>query len=342
VGNFFTNDSWYYSDLDLEADKYCDNGDLLYAWSASFAPKIWNGGKVIYHYHIWKILVDASRADKSYLYYFLEWDVENIKSSKGSGSTMIHVTKGAIEQRAIRLPPIEEQRRIAEVLSSVDQAIAAQSEVHEQTEIMFNCLATACFAAGNEAADNVWPIYPLGDLCESIQVGIVVRPASYYVETGGIPALRSLNVGENYLNLDDLVYISTEGHRLNNKSSLRPGDVVTRRTGEPGKTAVIPPLFPDGLNCIDIIFSRPTGRLRAEFLSFFMNSDAAKRQVTGLQGGACAAAPQRRRDEKAQGSCACRAGSGRNCRNAEVRVGSCGRGKSSARPATVLAIRNRC
>jgi type I restriction enzyme S subunit len=188
-------------------------------------------------------------------------------------------------QTPVFLPPLDEQRRIAEVLLSVDRAIAAQSEVCDQTEITFNSLANASFAAGNEASSNVWPISPLGDLCESIQVGIVVRPASYYVEIGGIPTLRSLNVGENRLDLDDLVYISTDGHRLNSKSSLRPGDVVTRRTGEPGKTAVIPPLFPNGLNCIDIIFSRPTDKLRAAFLSFFMNSDAAKRQVTGLQGG---------------------------------------------------------
>lgn len=57
VGNFFSNRGWYYSDLELDDDKYCDNGDLLYAWSASFGPQIWNGGKVIYHYHIWKVLV---------------------------------------------------------------------------------------------------------------------------------------------------------------------------------------------------------------------------------------------------------------------------------------------
>jgi type I restriction enzyme, S subunit len=105
---------------------------LLYAWSASFAPKIWDGGKVIYHYHIWKILVDPLRADKDYLYYFLEWDVDKIKSSHGNGSTMIHVTKGAIEQRAIRLPPIEEQRRIAQVLRSLDETILATVHVERQ------------------------------------------------------------------------------------------------------------------------------------------------------------------------------------------------------------------
>ncbi len=41
--------------MELDEDKYCDNGDLLYAWSASFGPKIWDGGKVIFHYHIWKL-----------------------------------------------------------------------------------------------------------------------------------------------------------------------------------------------------------------------------------------------------------------------------------------------
>lgn len=28
VGNFFTNDSWYYSDMELEDNKYCSKGDL--------------------------------------------------------------------------------------------------------------------------------------------------------------------------------------------------------------------------------------------------------------------------------------------------------------------------
>ncbi len=55
VGNFFTNEHWYYSDLELEDKKFCDDGDLLYAWSASFGPQVWTGEKVIFHYHIWKV-----------------------------------------------------------------------------------------------------------------------------------------------------------------------------------------------------------------------------------------------------------------------------------------------
>ena len=116
VGNFFTNQSWYYSDLDLDENKYCDKGDLLYAWSASFGPKIWNGDKVIYHYHIWKINV-FDKLNKEYLYYMLLNDVNSIKNIT-NGSTMVHVTKEKMENRVFPIPPLEEQSRI---VSKIDE-----------------------------------------------------------------------------------------------------------------------------------------------------------------------------------------------------------------------------
>ncbi|WP_369676268.1 restriction endonuclease subunit S, partial [Enterococcus faecium] len=49
VGNFNTNDRWYYSNLELEEDKYANKGDLLYLWATSFGPEMWNEERVIYH-----------------------------------------------------------------------------------------------------------------------------------------------------------------------------------------------------------------------------------------------------------------------------------------------------
>ena len=68
VGNLFTNPVWYYSNMELEDDKYCINGDLLYSWSMSYAPVIWTGDKVIYHYHIWKAQLGC-QIDKHYQTY---------------------------------------------------------------------------------------------------------------------------------------------------------------------------------------------------------------------------------------------------------------------------------
>ena len=124
VGNFFTNDSWYYSDLELPEDKYCNKGDLLYAWSASFGPKIWEGEKTIFHYHIWNVKYAKSLLYREYLYYFFLADKNNIKSST-TGSTMVHVSMENMKPRLIPLPPLAEQHRIVakieELLTKIDK-----------------------------------------------------------------------------------------------------------------------------------------------------------------------------------------------------------------------------
>ena len=123
VGNFFTNNSWYYSNLELEENKYCDNGDLLYAWSASFGPKLWNGNKVIYHYHIWKI--DCSKIiDKKFLYYWLQSeDMANQAFSIKHGATMAHLTKEKMEKLMVPIPPLSEQERIVGILDKFDALV---------------------------------------------------------------------------------------------------------------------------------------------------------------------------------------------------------------------------
>lgn len=122
VGNLFTNSSWYYSDLKLDEDKYIDNGDLIYAWSASFGPRIWNGGHVIYHYHIWKTVIKKS-IDKKFLYYFLSDPHNVLGETKLHGSTMKHVTKTNMEKLPFPLPPLEEQKRIVAKIEKIMNSI---------------------------------------------------------------------------------------------------------------------------------------------------------------------------------------------------------------------------
>ncbi|WP_298910296.1 restriction endonuclease subunit S [uncultured Psychrobacter sp.] len=124
VGNFFTNDKWYYSNLELHEDKYCDDGDLLYAWSASFGPRIWEGGKVIYHYHIWKVIPETEIISKKYLFYLLDWDTEALKAEHGTGSTMMHVGKGAIEKRLVPVPSLSVQAEIVRILDAFTELTA--------------------------------------------------------------------------------------------------------------------------------------------------------------------------------------------------------------------------
>ncbi|RHW48889.1 restriction endonuclease subunit S [Lactobacillus bombicola] len=106
VGNFYTNDDWYYSDLELDDKYYANDSDLLYTWSATFGPHIWHGERVIYHYHIWKITL-FNTLNKLFAIQFLERDKANILSHP-NGSTMIHITKADMENKDIFIPSVEE------------------------------------------------------------------------------------------------------------------------------------------------------------------------------------------------------------------------------------------
>jgi type I restriction enzyme S subunit len=174
VGNFFTNRSWYFSDLELDADKYCDDGDLLYAWSASFGPRIWQGGKVIYHYHIWKTDIDLSKVEKEFLFYWFDWDKERIKTAQGAGTTMIHVTKGSMENRNLLLPPLPEQKRIVAILdeafTGIDAAVTnTRKNLANARELFESYLNTVFTRKGEGWWRRCWGMF-------ANSVAVVLRP----------------------------------------------------------------------------------------------------------------------------------------------------------------------
>ena len=140
VGNFFTNNEWYYSDLELPEDKYCYNGDLLYAWS-SFGPQIWNGDKTIFHYHIWNIKFNSMILFREYLYYFFLFDKTQVKAST-TGSTMVHVSMENMKPRLIPIPPVNEQKRIVHEIENIIPLIERYGTFQSKKEILDSNIKT--------------------------------------------------------------------------------------------------------------------------------------------------------------------------------------------------------
>ena len=146
VGNLFSSDKWYYSDMELEENKYCDSGDLLYGWSASIGPYIWTEERVIYHYHIWKVLFGKN--DLHYSYYLLQ-ALTLAKQRDMHGSAMQHLTKINMDNSKIVIPPLSEQQAIAAYLDSkcseIDNLITAKQQKIEtlneyKKSIIFECV----------------------------------------------------------------------------------------------------------------------------------------------------------------------------------------------------------
>ena len=129
-----------------------------------------------------------------------------------------------------------------------------------------------------------WEAAPCSELCDRIMVGIVIRPAQYYVRDG-VPAFRSANIREDGITDLDLVFISEKSNELLGKSKTRTGDVLTVRTGYPGTSAVVR-AHHAGSNCIDILITRPSpAKLDSDYLAIWVNSPFGKEQVLRNQGG---------------------------------------------------------
>ena len=127
VGNFNTNSKWYYSNLELEDNKYVNKGELLYLWATNFGPEIWTEEKAIYHYHIWKLEFDKTDINQDYLYIWLESDKNKIQQNT-NGSTMVHITKNMMEERRISLPSQEEQSAIGSLFRTLDNLLASYKD----------------------------------------------------------------------------------------------------------------------------------------------------------------------------------------------------------------------
>lgn len=175
VGNLSGgNDSWFYSDMELDENKYCKKGDLLYAWACSFGPHIWKEEKVIFHYHIWKLIENKDRVDKIYLYYYLLHQTPFYLGGV-NGATMVHITKQNMEKKTVYIPsslPI--QQKIASILSTYDTLIENNNRRIRLLEQMAENLYKEWFVRfrfpGHEKLENglpkEWDIKPLKTLCE--------------------------------------------------------------------------------------------------------------------------------------------------------------------------------
>ena len=293
VGNFFSSQKWYYSDLELDENKYCNSGDLLYAWSASFGPKIWLGGKSIFHYHIWRIKLEPSVIDKKFLYHWFQWDKDNIKAEHGTGSTMIHVTKGDMEKRAIVLPPIAEQRRIVAKLDALTARTArARADLDRIPALAARykqAVLAKAFAGklGHNATARDWVLEPASVVCEKVQSGGTPKAG---FQSEGIPFLKVYNVVGQQVDFEYRPqFVSSAVHYGElRKSIAHPGDVVMNIVGPPlGKVAVVPDDFSQwNLNQALTLF-RPSERITTKWLYYFLcGGDSVQSVINETRGSA--------------------------------------------------------
>ena len=261
VGNFFSNRDWYYSDLELDDDKYCSQGDLLYAWSASFGPKIWNSEKCIYHYHIWKMIPNEKKINKKFLYHVLNKETEAIKAEGGRGIAMIHITKGGIENREIPLPPLSIQEEIVAEIDGYQKIIDGAKAVVENYQPKIDI-------------DPDWEMVELDSVAEIVS-GFSFNSTDFKKDNS-IKCIKITNVGVREFVDDDSSRLPQGYLTRYSQYQVNAGDIVislTRTIISSGlKVAIVPEKWNGALVNQRVACIKPTKNSNINFLYHYLCS----------------------------------------------------------------------
>ena len=109
----------------------------MFAWSASFGAFVWDGEKVIYHYHIWKVLFDEQQLNKIFYCYLLNIMTKSFMNDV-HGIGMVHLTKQGMEQYNLPLPPLSLQQSFAEKIEAIERQKALIQQSITEVETLFN------------------------------------------------------------------------------------------------------------------------------------------------------------------------------------------------------------
>jgi len=222
-----------------------------------------------------------------YLRWVLVGDVFHsafMRTVSGVGGSLLRARPAEVYKIQVPLPPLTEQKRIAGILDAAEALRAKRREALAQLDKLIHSVFLEMF--GDPVTNPMgWEMVDGGRVSRRLTVGIVVKPASYYQPTG-VPAIRSLNVRTNRIEIASLVYVSAEDNegRLK-KTRVWKDDVLLVRSGQPGTAAVVPAEL-DGVNSIDILILTPDQRVaHPVYLSNYFNSAGGKRMVLGAQRG---------------------------------------------------------
>ncbi|MEQ1566831.1 MAG: restriction endonuclease subunit S [Myxococcota bacterium] len=178
-------------------------------------------------------------ADPRFMYYLLH-ERRHLLDSLGQGSTFEAINGTDLRGLPVVTPPLPEQKKIAAILSSVDEAIQATQAVIDQTRRVKEGLLQDLLTRGlpghtrfkqteiGEIPES-WEVGALGSVCEMVTSG----PrgwATYYAEAGDV-FLRSQNIRNGFLDWSDKAYVDPPTGAETERARLAPGDILITITG---------------------------------------------------------------------------------------------------------------
>lgn len=115
---------------DISHDYIVENGDVIFAWSASLIVKIWNGERCILNQHLFKVT-----SDKYPKWFYYMWCKQHLQEFKiiaeSHATTMGHIKRGDLGTAMVLVPTNEElDSMTAEIQPLLDKIIDNNKQIH--------------------------------------------------------------------------------------------------------------------------------------------------------------------------------------------------------------------
>jgi type I restriction enzyme, S subunit len=312
LSHIFAEDWNLKSTTELGSGTYFENGDLLVA---KITPSFENGKQAIakidraFGYATTEVIplqeIEGT-SDKFYLHFILlNPEIRKELAAKMDGSTgRQRLRKEILASKKIPLPPLDEQRRIAHVLSTVQAAIEQQARLIALTSELKSALLRKLFTEGVVKTSQVlktcevcgarhradlkhteiglvpesWDVVELNDVVkQKIVDGVHQTPT--YIETG-IPFITAKDIVDNTVDFSECRFISEdEHHSLTRKIKPKRGDVLLTKVGTVGNTALIDFDQEFSIFVQLALISPNQDKVNSEFLYWALQSEAVQIEI---------------------------------------------------------------
>ena len=240
---------------------HIEDGDLIFSWSATLKVVIWKHGCGVLNQHLFRV-DEKEGFDRHFLYHLLDFHMDAL-SGGSHGSTMKHIKRGELQTYKVKVPPLPVQKRIAQILNSVDNQIdATQALIDKYTAIKQGMMAdlfsrginpeTKALRPTFEEAPELyhktplgmlpkeWNVKTLGDISEKITSGS--RDWAKFYSSEGDLFVRISNLTREHVNFrwNSVKYVNIGGGSEGERTQLQPGDILVSITADLGIVGVVP------------------------------------------------------------------------------------------------------
>lgn len=220
-----------------------DTEAVLVAGNGDFNVKYYNGKFDAYQRTY--VLSDFQHTTGNFLYQKIQQALNDIMKNN-QGSSVKFIKKGDITDYQLLLPPLPEQKKIAEILSTVDEEIQRTDEIIAASKKLKRGLMQKLFTCGightkfkktklGEIPEE-WDIKELGDICD-VRDGTHSSP-KYHQD--GVPLITSKNLIGDALDFKNVSFISREDYlEIEKRSHVDDGDILFGMIGTIGNPVIV-------------------------------------------------------------------------------------------------------